>query len=389
MFSFSDRRAILMSWTVGLLVLCHAVSVHAQGRARIKTDQPDPAAVEKTMAEYEKNSQRRTIENRDGVYLELTYWRAKQPGRTTPVVLLLPMKGRTQRDWYPFAHSLYEDGFAVVTFDFRGHGGSTYINPERYRSPEDLAKEEEIRRMQRETGRRVVIPGSGKIPEPKQPRGDTITYKDDFRTDKELGEMMVRDLEDVKRFLLELNNGGEINILQLGIVAAEMSCNVVLNWLKDYEFQSGGKTGWTRQGGDVGALVLITPTVNYGGYKAELDLGKAAADLPILLVANSSRTSQREAASIARKLKLPELKTKDRSRRASYFRPDSGWLSVNSGADSDKGLEGTLLFKPPVDKIDATVHGYLAGRLKDQRGRIWKERRLDVDLGFGSGRVTN
>lgn len=382
MLSRNDRRATRMvGLVVGLLVLGNAAFVHAQGRVRVKTDQPDPNEVAKKMEEYEKGSQRRTIDTRDGVYLQVTYWRAKQPSTTTPIVVLLSMKGRTQRDWYPFAHELYEDGFAVLTFDFRGHGESTHIDPAKYKSPEYLAKEKEIRELQRKTGRRVVIPGTGKLQEPSKPRGDTITFADDFRSAKELGDMMVRDLEDVKRFLLELHNAREFNIQQLGIVGAEMSCNVLLNWMSEYEFQDGGRTGWTRQGGDVAAVVLITPSSNYEGYRAETKFTKEAQEVPMLLIANETR-AKGDVARLARSLRVPELGTDAAKRRSSdFFRPDSGWMTVKST------LEGTLLFKPPVENINGTVHGYLAGRLKNTVGRIWKERKLDLDLGFGSGRV--
>lgn len=376
-----DRRAVLpMGSLVAVLLLAGVHPAWAQGRVRIRGSAPDPAELEKKMQEYEKGSLRVSREGRDGVYLAITYWRAKNPGQETPVVLLLPMKGRTQRDWYPFAHQLYSDGFAVVTFDFRGHGDSTHINPETYKTPEDIENERKMKEYQRQTGRRVVIPGSSQA-KPARTRGDTINFQDDFRTTKELGEMMVRDLEDIKRFLLELHNNGEFNVQQLGIVAAELSCNVVLNWMAEYEFKDGGKTGWTRQGGDLAALVLISPSTNYEGYRAETKFGKAADDVPILIVSSNDRRLSADASRLARSLKVPELQSDDSKRRSpGFFRPESAWMTVNST------LQGTALFKPPVDKIDSSVQGYLAARLKDPRGRIWKKRKLDVDFGFGTDR---
>ncbi len=58
----------------------------------------------------------------DGVHIQGTYY---QPAAVhAPGVLLLHMLGRQRQDWDPFARTLQEAGYGVLTIDFRGHGAS-------------------------------------------------------------------------------------------------------------------------------------------------------------------------------------------------------------------------------------------------------------------------
>jgi pimeloyl-ACP methyl ester carboxylesterase len=66
----------------------------------------------------------------DGVTLRGTFYPSGN-GRNAPCVLLLHELGATSQlpEWENLAGTLQQAGFAVLSFDFRGHGQSTAINP--------------------------------------------------------------------------------------------------------------------------------------------------------------------------------------------------------------------------------------------------------------------
>jgi pimeloyl-ACP methyl ester carboxylesterase len=59
----------------------------------------------------------------DSVTIAATYY--TPPAAPAPAVILMHMLGRSRQSWVEFADSLRSRGFAVLTFDFRGHGQST------------------------------------------------------------------------------------------------------------------------------------------------------------------------------------------------------------------------------------------------------------------------
>jgi pimeloyl-ACP methyl ester carboxylesterase len=69
----------------------------------------------------------------DGVMLKGTFYPSSK-GSNSPVVMFLhKLNGnRTQGDWETLATALQAKGFAVLTFDFRGHGGSTTVDPKSF-----------------------------------------------------------------------------------------------------------------------------------------------------------------------------------------------------------------------------------------------------------------
>ncbi len=75
------------------------------------------------------NSKREEFETADGVTLYGTWYPSNQAN--APVCLLLHNLGedRSKNEWVALAEKLQKEGFAVFTFDFRGHGESVNASP--------------------------------------------------------------------------------------------------------------------------------------------------------------------------------------------------------------------------------------------------------------------
>ena len=123
----------------------------------------------------------------------------------------------------PLAEVLNDEGFAVFTLDLRGHGESP-------------------------------LPGGRAL------------RNNDYAA-------MLGDVEAAKRFLMEEHEAGRLNINKLGIIAADESVPVALNyaaadWQKpDYD-DSPTPAGRTPRGRDVRALVLFSPDSSAGQLRS-------------------------------------------------------------------------------------------------------------------------
>jgi pimeloyl-ACP methyl ester carboxylesterase len=80
------------------------------------------------------DSQKLTFETVDKVTLRGTFYPSAKDGKKSPPVLLLHKLGSTEGRQTPgfesLAKALQAKGFAVLSFDFRGHGDSTNIKPD-------------------------------------------------------------------------------------------------------------------------------------------------------------------------------------------------------------------------------------------------------------------
>src|SRR5262245_25537078 len=101
-----------------LIGLPAAVAGPAQPPAK---DAPKPA---------DPNKFRVPIPTADFVELDGTYYRGNK-GRDTPCVMLVHKFGsdRTKSGLDELARDINREGFAVLTFDLRGHGGSINVSP--------------------------------------------------------------------------------------------------------------------------------------------------------------------------------------------------------------------------------------------------------------------
>ncbi|MCC7085503.1 MAG: alpha/beta fold hydrolase [Pirellulales bacterium] len=252
MMAWRGRRG-LMAW-VGAALLCASIA---------KTT---PA---QNKAEERKAPQEIAPKTRDGVQLAATFYPPNKPGKdVVPVILLHGYKG-SQADMKGLAERLQDAGHAAIALDLRGHGGST---------------------------RQTLPNGRERIIEPAR------LNRADFEG------MFLYDVESCKRFLMSLNNKGELNINKLCIVGADLGAIVAVNWaIVDWSWPP---LAVGKQGQDVKAIVLLSPPKTVRGLTIMPALGKRdiVDKISWLVVYGEQEPDVRDAKAVANQLDkwLPE-----------------------------------------------------------------------------------
>ncbi|MCH7753210.1 MAG: alpha/beta hydrolase [Planctomycetes bacterium] len=169
------------------------------------------------------------LTTRDGVKLSATYYPSSLGKEAVPIIMLHDFKeSRTVFNGLAAALQAPTEGSrdsrAVITVDLRGHGEST-IQVSRDGRTRDL----EASRLK--------------------------TY--DFQA------MVDQDMEAVRRFLVEENDAGQLNLNMLCLLGAGMGANVATYWAaKDW---SAPRLATLKQGQDVKALILASPEWSFRG----------------------------------------------------------------------------------------------------------------------------
>jgi pimeloyl-ACP methyl ester carboxylesterase len=153
---------------------------------------------------------------RDGVQLAATFHPGTAGKETVPVILLHMWKG-DRKAYADLAVYLQEQGHAVLVPDLRGHGDST-----------------------------GVLGSVRKLDASKMPSGHFY-------------QMPYGDLETLRRFLVEKNDAGELNLSKLCLVGAEMGASVAA-YYAFYDWTTlRRESGRAAASQDVKAMVLISP----------------------------------------------------------------------------------------------------------------------------------
>jgi len=180
----------------------------------------------------------------------------------SPMILVHDFGG-SKLDLAPLARHLQTAGHTVLVPDLRGHGRSTTI-----------VNQEE-----------------------------TVDYSDfrkaDFAT---IGQ----DLEACKRYLMQFNNEGKLNINMLSMLAVGDMCPIVTEWvLRDWSFASRGRL---KQGKDVQSLMLVSPKRRFKTFsmshlaKAPLLSGKGNWHIPMLVIWGGESKSAKETKAVYKAL---------------------------------------------------------------------------------------
>jgi hypothetical protein len=229
----SDLGQILLKSLAGLAVIVSCQQIQAQDKKSEQDKKTDSDSVK--------------FDSADGAELRGTFYPAAKA--KAPVVLMLHRYGGNRQGWEKAAEELQSKGFAVLTFDFRGHGESTKVSPDFWKFPVNL---NHIR---------------GGKPDKK-----TIKQSE-FRND--YVPMLVNDIVAAKRFLDKQNDAGLCNSSNIIVVGAEEGAALGCLWIREeWDRLPQIRGGFNRLitdpqgkpfGEDIAAAVWISPNAGLNG----------------------------------------------------------------------------------------------------------------------------
>jgi pimeloyl-ACP methyl ester carboxylesterase len=155
------------------------------------------------------NSDEITFDTFDGVELRGSFFPAKKA--KAPVVIFLHKYGesRGKQGWDALAQTLIDAEFAVLTFDFRGHGESTSVSPNFWKYSHNFS-----------------IKNGG-------PTKQKITYKD---FPPGYIPVLTNDIAAAKRFVERQNDSGTCNASNVIVIGAEEGAAIGSLWIAN-EFE--------------------------------------------------------------------------------------------------------------------------------------------------------
>jgi pimeloyl-ACP methyl ester carboxylesterase len=180
---------------------------------------------------------------KDSVNVVATFYPGTAKKESVPVIMVHAAEGQ-RGDFHNLALMLQKKGCAVIVPDLRGHGDST--RAENSNQPLDVEK------------------------------FNRAGY-----------ESMVLDVEACKKFLMEKNNAGELNIDLLTVIGAEFGAVIAARWAAlDWSVQD---LPAYRQGKDVKALVLLSPTNSFKGItlREAFNLPAVQSRLSVMLISGA------------------------------------------------------------------------------------------------------
>jgi dienelactone hydrolase len=179
-----------------------------------------------------------SLETKDGLTIRATYYPGTGKKEAVPVIMIHDLGGQ-RGDFHGLGTYLQSLGHAAIAPDLRGHGQSK---------------------------------------SQKGPTGAPYTL-DSGKMNKLALEGMVYDVQACKKFLLDKNNAGDLNIEELCVVGAEFGATIAIRWTAmDW---SATPLPAYKLGQDVKALVLLSPQPPQKGL-GYLDVVGAIQDVPKL-----------------------------------------------------------------------------------------------------------
>lgn len=149
------------------------------------------------------------FDSADGVTLKGTFYPGANGNKSSCVILLHEYgSDRTKGGWDGLAKELQKKGFAVLTFDFRGHNDSCTVDPQKFWNFG----------MNNQTFRR-----------PKN--GDSIDYKDIKARKFVYLPWMTNDIQAAKRYLEQRNDANDCNVSNLFLVGAKEGAAIGALWM--------------------------------------------------------------------------------------------------------------------------------------------------------------
>jgi alpha-beta hydrolase superfamily lysophospholipase len=282
------------------------------------------------------------LQTEDGVLISATYFPPLRPGKDVAPVMLLHGLGEKESIFFPtktehdLAFALQDHGYAVLTFDFRGHGHST-----------------------RRAGNAQAVDAKNAAAANKLDFHDLHTAAQ-FST-------LLNDIETAKRFLLQKNNAGELNVGKLAVVGTEMGASLAVVWaFRDWQYSAqAGFAG--KQGQDVQALVLVSPQYNFKGIAITNELSFIQKQIPIQVV-----VGKKDDKSFGDAKKIHQASVRARPKEA-----DSKFTELNTAQRAGK------LLNPDLElDVEKEIASFLDGTVKKLRPE-WSKRELAEGDGAG------
>jgi dienelactone hydrolase len=192
----------------------------------------------------------------DRVTIRGTFYASSKGSKAPCVILLHPIGGSSaQEGWEGLAKKLQEKGFAVLAFDFRGHGDSKEVDPAVF----------------------WKYPLNAKLKgfTAAKPRSE-ISYKE-FTTPYHY-LALVNDIAAARRYLDTRNDSQECNAANIIVIGAESGATLGALWMAtEWQRRLGAQTPPFSAKGPVGGQEIncavwltINPTVA-GNYKAPVE----------------------------------------------------------------------------------------------------------------------
>jgi alpha/beta hydrolase fold len=144
-------------------------------------------------------------------------WYPGSKGKSSDVILFLHNWGESMSkgDWSALAQALHQKGFAVLMFDFRGHGKSTTMRT--------IDKPEEFLNARKYPFNRYANTNATR---PEQLKG--LDYK--RFTKERYFPYLVNDIAAARRFIDGRNDQGECNAGRIFVIADREMCSLAMLW---------------------------------------------------------------------------------------------------------------------------------------------------------------
>ena len=188
-----------------------------------------------------KNSKPYSFDTADGVHLAGNLWsNAGVADRKDATVILLhdfdpKGSGGSSRDdgWDDLAEQLLSKGYSVFSFDFRGFGESTKIDPDKFWDPRQNPQNQHLKNAN------------------KTPRPEVISHSD---FEPAYYPYLVNDIIAAKAFLDDQNDSGSVNTSSVFVIGAGAGATLGTLWMD---------TEWHRQKGTLNPVtntLAVDPT---------------------------------------------------------------------------------------------------------------------------------
>lgn len=262
-----------------------------------------------------------SIVTKDGVQLFLTYFPSNRGKDAVPVILLHMFKG-DRHEMEGLGLFLQKQGYAVVAPDLRGHGDSKlYLN-------------------------KVAVEPDRMVP-------------------AAFANMVLIDMEAIKKFLIDKHNLATLNVDKLCIVGAEMGASVGFNWAaQDW---SAYDLPTLKQSKDVKAVVLLSPKASLKG----LTLNKPLAfDLFRSSIAAFLIAGGEDAESATEAKRLKDSLERGRPKPTKI---EDKTVFIEAGLKTK--LVGSKLLGEESLGVDQVIAQFIELRLGNRPDLVWKERK--------------